>query len=123
MERKPPYKPLVHNEGVFAKTPTVIEVHGPMIDYKYREALIFPDRVRDNTKWNLSLVSTDMFKKEAGREIDQFDELKTKYFKSNTRGMGTVKSFVTKTQRAVSSAGSNNYKTYLMSLRSKQQTR
>jgi hypothetical protein len=48
MKRKPPYKPLVHNEGIFTLDPKIIELHGPSMDYKDREALIFPDKVKNN---------------------------------------------------------------------------
>jgi hypothetical protein len=48
MKRKPPYKPLVHNEGIFTIDPEIIELHGPSMDYKEREALIFPDKVKNN---------------------------------------------------------------------------
>lgn len=65
----------------------------------------------------MSLITTDYFHKEAGREIDEFDDLKTKYFNSSKRGMGTLKSFVTKTERAISTASGVN-RTYMMSLRS-----
>ena len=28
MKRKPPYKPLVHNEGVFTEPHKIVELHG-----------------------------------------------------------------------------------------------
>lgn len=104
MSRKPPYKPLVHNDGAFTLPFKIIEHHGPMMDFKDREALIFPDKVRDNTRWNLSLLQSNYFKKEPGREIDEYDDLKTKYFQSNCRGLGSIKTFITRTERAFSSA-------------------
>jgi hypothetical protein len=102
MKRKPPYKPLVHNEGIFTEDPKIVEVHGPALDYKDKEALIFPDKVKNNAKWGLTLSSQGFFKKENGREIDVYDDIRSKYFNSDARGIGTISTFVKNTKRAVS---------------------
>ena len=66
--------PLVHGEGCFTQTFFIVERHGPAIEDKLKEALIMPDRVNDNSKlWNVIKTDARLFKKEAGREIDEID--------------------------------------------------
>lgn len=94
------------------------------MDYKDREALIFPDKVKNNQKWELTLTSKNgFFKKESGREIDVYDDIRSKYFNSDARGLGTISSFEKNTKRAVSqrtefrsgSAYTNNQVNHTMS--------
>lgn len=49
MTRKPPYMPLVHSEGIFTNNPKIVEIHGTALDYKEREALIMPDRIKNHS--------------------------------------------------------------------------
>ena len=66
------------------------------MDYKDREALIFPDRIKDNSKtWKLTQSECNFFKKEPGREIDEYDPVRSIYFLSTKKGLGTLNSFVT----------------------------
>jgi hypothetical protein len=110
MTRKPAYKPLVHNEGVFTATFKITEVHGKAMDGRDREALIFPDKVKDHSKkWQFQRSEADYLKKEAGREIDKFDDIKSKYFISTGRGLGTVANFVRTVQRAQSVSNTLRY--------------
>jgi len=107
MTRKPPYKPLVHNAGIFTDNSKIIEVHGPAMDFKDREALIFPSKVSNYDKsWNLTQSDCNFFKKEQGREIDIYDELRMKYYHSNRRGLGTVSTFMKQSDRALSAVNS-----------------
>ena len=107
MTRKPPYKPLVHQQGIFTQTHEIIEQHGKAMDFKDREALIQPDKVYDNTKrWTLTKSEGQFFKVEPRREIDEYDIFREKYFKSTARGIGTMNSFVRNTMRAVSTTHS-----------------
>ncbi len=69
MTRKAPFKPLVHGEGVFTDTPKIIEVHGKAMDFRDREALIFPDRIKEKgIKWTLNPTEGAFLQKMPGRE-------------------------------------------------------
>lgn len=73
------------------------------MDFKDREALIFPNRIKDNSrKWTLTKSNRELFKAEPRREIDEYDVFREKYFKSTARGIGTMNSFVKNTMRAIS---------------------
>ena len=82
MVRKDPYKPLVHVDGFLTPEKSTVEVHGRNLDHRDKQALIFPDKVKDYTqKWAMQTLNPGQFKVEAGREIDQFDIDKQDYFK------------------------------------------
>ena len=52
MTKKPAFKPLVHAAGHLTKPQEIVEIHDKARDYREREALIFPDRIKDKThKW------------------------------------------------------------------------
>ena len=64
------------------------------MDGRDKEALLFPQRIKDNTrKWELTKHDLKYFAIPVGREIDQFDELRQKYYSSTKRGGGTFKTF------------------------------
>jgi hypothetical protein len=72
-------------------------VHEPARDYREREALIFPDKVKNNAKkWNYQGHKKGYFSMAAGREVDQFDEEKVKFFNQPTRPLGSTTVAITK---------------------------
>lgn len=58
----------------FERLTTQVEIHGKAMDGRDREALIFPDRVKNNLKlWGYQSIHGDLFNKDARRESDKFD--------------------------------------------------
>ena len=50
MTRKPPFKSLTHAEGFINRPQTVVPIHQEYMDGREKEALIFPPKIKDNTK-------------------------------------------------------------------------
>ena len=66
--------------------------------------------MKDYTKqWKLQRSELGYLKKEAGREIDKTDDIKSKYFLSPGRGLGTVTNFMNTVKRAYSVQNSIRY--------------
>jgi len=97
MKKKDPFLNTVKKKGFFQKETDIVPVHEPARDYREREALIFPDKVKNNSKkWEYQGHRLDYFNKMAGREIDEFDDEKVKFFNEPTRTLGATKVTVTK---------------------------
>ena len=46
MKKKEPFLPCVKLRGFFEREQALVPLHGPNMDHRVREALIFPDRVK-----------------------------------------------------------------------------
>ena len=93
-KKKPPFMNAVKKKGYFKKQ---VELHEPARDHREKEALIFPDRIKDNTKtWKYQGHKKDVIMTMPGREIDTFDEEKVKFFQKPARLDGATKTTVTK---------------------------
>ena len=91
MKKKPAFKNAVHKQGYFQKETEFTEVHEPARDFREREALIFPDRVKDNTKtWKYQGHKNSELMTMPGREVDVFDEDKVKFFETPSRTIGST---------------------------------
>lgn len=91
MKKRTPFLPSLKQKGQLEDKVTAIDKGETFRDDRVKQALIHPDRVKDRSK-KFALTTTcdgDIFTKEAGREIDQFDEHLMKYF--NTQERGTIK--------------------------------
>mmetsp|Transcript_24927 Transcript_24927/g.28621 ORF Transcript_24927/g.28621 Transcript_24927/m.28621 type:complete len:116 (+) Transcript_24927:156-503(+) len=97
MKKKDPFWNSVKTIGFFEKETKAVQIHEPARDYREREALIFPDKIKNHTKkWDYQGHRTDYFQKMVGREIDQTDPEKLKFFEEPTRTIGTTKVTVAK---------------------------
>lgn len=66
-----------------------VELHGKALDGREREALIFPNRIKDKTvKTNYVKTFGGYFSKLYGREIDQFDPELQSYYNKPDRPLG-----------------------------------
>ena len=83
MKKKPPFIQKVQTIGYFVQPKDDVEIHGKALDGRDREALIFPNRVKDKTvKWTYQKTNGNYFSKLYGREIDKYDlELQNYYNK------------------------------------------
>ncbi|CAI2379442.1 unnamed protein product [Moneuplotes crassus] len=88
MERKDPFKNAVRWKGYFQKQ---VEIHEPARDYREREALIFPDKVKEHHRDVFRKSDpTGYFTKMVGREVDKYDQDKQKYFEKPSRPDGST---------------------------------
>ena len=54
MKKKEPFLPSLKLRGYFENAQALVPIHGPNMDYRDREALIFPDRIKERSrKWKL----------------------------------------------------------------------
>jgi hypothetical protein len=91
MKKKDPFMNAVQTIGYFQKETEAVQKHEPARDYREREALIFPDRIKNHTKkWEYQGHRSDYLKKMPGREIDQFDQDKVKFFNQPARPLGST---------------------------------
>ena len=81
MKKKEPFLPSLKLRGYFENAQALVPIHGPNMDYRDREALIFPDRIKERSrKWKLQPSASRFFTKPAGREVDVFDASKLRYY-------------------------------------------
>lgn len=91
MKKKAPFKAAVKKIGFFNKETDTIEIHEPARDYREKEALLFPDRIKDNTKkWEYQGHTSGYISKMPGREIDVYDDDKVKFFQTPSRTIGAT---------------------------------
>jgi len=91
MKKKDPFLNAVKKIGYFQKEQEIVEIHDKARDYREREALIFPDKVKNNTKkWKYQGHRRDYLMKMPGREVDEFDQEKVKFFETPTRTIGST---------------------------------
>ena len=88
MKKRTPFLPSLQQKGQLEEGVTSIDKGDGYRDDRTKQALIHPDKVKEKKKFGLNTTCDgDFFKKEAGREIDQFDHLLVKYFTNRERGI------------------------------------
>ena len=97
MKKKDPFWNSVKTIGYFEKETKAVQIHEPARDYREREALIFPNKVKDNTKqWKYQGHKKDYMQRMVGRETDKIDPDKLKFFECPTRTIGSTKVTIAK---------------------------
>jgi hypothetical protein len=88
MSKKTPFLPSLNQKEYYSKA-VAIDNETTFKDHREREALLFPSRVKDYTKVMKLSKTCDgtEFKKEAGREVDKFDEILANYYTTRERGV------------------------------------
>lgn len=98
MKKKAPFFPCVQVKGDIQKPQDTVELHDKYMDGRSKESLIFPNKVKNNTKnWTYQGHRTGYIGSIVGREIDKFDDKLVKYFKDPGRGE-TTRAFVSEKQ-------------------------
>jgi len=88
MKRKDPFLNAVKKTGYFKEQ---VPVHEPARDFREREALLFPDKVKEYNRTTFQKTDPDKyFTKMAGREVDKYDEEKQKFFQKPSRPLGVT---------------------------------
>ena len=92
MKKKAPFVNASKTKmDLFQDENDLVEVGEPARDYRVREALIFPDKVKNHTKqWKYQGHKTDVLLAMAGREIDKFDDERVKFFNTPSRTIGST---------------------------------
>jgi hypothetical protein len=88
MSKKTPFLPSLNQKEYYSVSHN-LDKGTQYRDHRDRESLLFPSRVKDYTR-TMKLNKTcdgNAFKKEAGREIDKFDEILANYYTTRERGV------------------------------------
>ena len=87
MSKKTPFLPSLNQKEYYSKA-VAIDNETTFKDHREREALLFPSRVINNeTEQDYTKVMGTEFKKEAGCEVDKFDEILANYYTTRERGV------------------------------------